>query len=94
MAILGSGVVGGLYAKYLLPCCCSHNSFEFGMQHDHVLKKFNFDLLTLGVEGGVLRENICYHVAAFVIPFYLICNMTNFEVDLYFMMFYPSLKFE
>ena len=23
-------------------------------------------------------ENICYHVAAFVIPFKLICNMTMF----------------
>ena len=28
--------------------------------------------------GGVCRGNICYHVAAFVIPFKLICNMTMF----------------
>ena len=70
------------------------------MQHDHVLEKLNFDLLTsfsrnvcvfgggggagkifatmLGVRG--CRQNICYHVAAFVILFNLICicNMTLF----------------
>ena len=34
------------------------------MLHDHVLKKLNFDLLTRGVggEGGVCRQNICYHI--------------------------------
>ena len=42
---LGSGV-GGLRAKYLLPCCCIRDSLYFDMQHDHVLKKLNFDLLT------------------------------------------------
>ena len=49
------------------------------MQHDHVLKKLNFDLLTPtpGV-GVVCRQNICNHVAAFVILFNLICNMTMF----------------
>ena len=36
------------------------------MQHDHVLKKLNFDLLR--GEGGC-KQNICYHVAAFAIPF-------------------------
>ena len=51
------------------------------MQHDHVLKKLKFDLLTLsprgrGVGGGLREENICYHVAAYLIPFNLICNMT------------------
>ena len=45
------------------------------MQHDHVLKKLNFDLLR--GEGGC-RQNICYHVAAFAIPFNLICNMFMF----------------
>ena len=39
------------------------------MQHDHVLKKFNFDLLTPSSWGrggrGVCGQNICYHVAAF-----------------------------
>ena len=55
------------------------------MQHDHVLKKLIVDLLTptlltptpgSGVRVGVgrgLRENICYHAAAIVIPFNLIC---------------------
>ena len=100
--------VGGLRAKYLLPCCCIHVSLQFDMQHDHVLA---FDILTgppaLG-EGGDLRanyllpcccnswfhsispidpiprvlgerfceQNICCHVAAFVILFNLICTMT------------------
>ena len=31
-----------------------------------------------GGEGGVCRQNICYHVAAYLIPFNLICNMTMF----------------
>ena len=39
------------------------------MQHDHVLKKLNFELLTPSprVEGGggVCGQNICHHVAAF-----------------------------
>ena len=26
--------------------------------------------------GGLCRQNICYHVAAYLIPFNLICNMT------------------
>ena len=46
------------------------------MQHDHVLKKINFDLLTLTLGmggGGVFGQNMCYHVAAFMIPFNLIC---------------------
>ena len=52
------------------------------MQHDHVLKKLNFDLLTQspGLWGvplsGVCGQNICYHVAAFMILFNLICKMT------------------
>ena len=50
------------------------------MQHDHVLKKSNFDLLNRppGSGWGVCRQNICYRVAAFVIPFNLIYNMTMF----------------
>ena len=34
------------------------------MQHDIVLKKFNFDPLTPRV-SWVCRQNICYHVARF-----------------------------
>ena len=61
-------------------CICYHVAafaIPFDMQHDNVLKKFNFNLLTpraLGVCGG----STCYHVAAFVIPFKLICNMSMF----------------
>ena len=50
---------------------------NFDMQHDHVLKKLNFDLLTPS-GGGVSEQNICYHVAAFVILFNLVCNMAMF----------------
>ena len=43
------------------------------MQHAHVLKKLNFNLLThtqgSGGCGGVCRQNIFFHVAAFVILF-------------------------
>ena len=41
---------GRLRIKYLLPCCCM-----FDMQNDHILLKFNFDLLTKpqGSGGGV-----------------------------------------
>ena len=46
----GGGGVGwgwqGSAGIYLLPCCCIHDSLEFDMQHDHVLKKLYFDLLT------------------------------------------------
>ena len=43
----GGGEMGrGLRAKYLLPCCCISDSLKFDMQHDRVLKKLNFDLLT------------------------------------------------
>ena len=52
------------------------------MQHNHVLKKVEFwpiDPITRVEEGGgFYRQNVCYHVAAFVILFYLICNMIMF----------------
>ena len=72
---------GGLRAKYLLQRCCIRDSLYFDMQHDHVLKKLNLDLLipyrrVLGL--GVCVQNICCHVAEFMIPFNLICNMTMF----------------
>ena len=55
------------------------DSNKFNMQHDHALKKMNFDLLTPsprvverwvgggggGGGGGFCEQNICYHVAAF-----------------------------
>ena len=51
------------------------------MQHGYVLKKLNFDIKSPSVGGGGgggRWQNISYHVAAFVIPFNLICNMTMF----------------
>ena len=56
------------------------------MQHNHVMIKFNFDLLTpslgLGDGGGVglgaFRQNIYDHVASFLILDNLIRNMTIF----------------
>ena len=44
------------------------------MQYLHVLEKSNFDLLNRGGEGWGVGANICYHVAAFLIPFNLICS--------------------
>ena len=45
---------GGLCAKHLLPYCCVRDSLKYDMQHDHILKKLNFDLLTPipMIEGG------------------------------------------
>ena len=65
------------------------------MQHDHVLKKLNNDLLTPspgsgGREGGVCRQNICYQVATFLILLYLICNMTMFKKKMNFNLLTPS----
>ena len=53
------------------------------MQYDHVLKKLNFNLLTPRVRGGGAGSaGIIFatmlHVAAPVIRFNLICNMTMF----------------
>ena len=53
------------------------------MQHDYVLKKMNFDLLTTRPEsgGGNCRgreQNFCYYVAAFVSACNLINNVTMF----------------
>ena len=52
------------------------------MQYDHVLKKMNFNLLTPRRGGGGGSVGIIFatmlHVAAPVILFHLICNMTMF----------------
>ena len=56
----------GLRAKYLLVAAFVV-PFSMDMQHDHVLKKLTFDLLThpprVRGMGEVRRQNICYHVA-------------------------------
>ena len=61
----------------MLAWCSLLNSLKFVMQHawPHSEK---VDLLTPRVRGGVCGQTICYQVAAFVIPFNLICNMTMF----------------
>ena len=54
------------------------------MQHDHVLKKLNFDLLarsgaSVCVCGGGSADKIfATMLLHFVIPFNLVCNMTMF----------------
>ena len=75
------GSRGVWYVSYLLylclqlrPCCCIRESFD--VQHDHVPKKMNFDLLR---GEGCCRQNICYHVATFMFPFNVICNMIMFR---------------
>ena len=57
--------------------------FASMLQNGHVLKKLNFALLTSfprghGRRGAGYGQNISCHVAAFVILFNLICNMTMF----------------
>ena len=59
------GVSGALRAKYLLPWCCIHDSLNFDMQNDHVLKKLNFDVLTplpKSTQGVRHRYSIKNHV--------------------------------
>ena len=70
---------GGLPAKYLLPFCCIGDILKFNVQYVYVLKSC---ILTLRppvlAGGGVCWQNIPYYVAACVIPFNLIRNMTIF----------------
>ena len=60
--------------KYMLGYCCNFDSIQFDLQHNHVLNNLSFDLLIRfsWLVGVVCRQNICYHVAVFVIPFNLI----------------------
>ena len=67
------------------------DSISLDMQHDHVLKKLNFDLLTRSGAsvcvcmcvcvcggGGSADKIFATMLLHFVIPFNLICNMTMF----------------
>ena len=54
------------------------DSFLFDMQHDHVLKKWNFDRLTPWVRGGSASKIFATMLLYFMIPFNLVCNMTMF----------------
>ena len=70
---LGSKITFDMFHIYYTSVCSCYNvaafTIPFDVQHYHVLKKFNFDLLMR--EGGGCRQIICYHVAAFAIPFCL-----------------------
>ena len=57
-----SGLVGGLKAKYLPPCCYICDSLQFLYVTWLCSKMFKFDLLT--GSGGVCKHNICDHTAA------------------------------
>ena len=60
------------------------------MQHDHVLKKLNFDLLTRSgasvcvcvCGGGSANKIFATMLLHFVIPFNLICNMILKKLNL------------
>ena len=45
--------------------------------------------LSMSTFAPYLLQNICYHLAALVIPFYLICNMTRFWKS-WILTFYPT----
>ena len=64
------GSKGRLLAKHLLPCCCIYDSLTFDMQHDIVLKKMNFDLLTPRVRRGLW--------AKYLLPF---CASNKFNMQ-------------
>ena len=62
-----------MQANYLLPSCCICDSL-FDMQHDHVLKKLNFDLLTPSPygcrgRGDLWAKKFSTMLLHFVIPF-------------------------
>ena len=60
---------GCLRAKYLLPCCCIRDSLYFDMQHDCVLKKFNFDVLTPGTKTQTFdRKSPLIFFLVFIVP--------------------------
>ena len=74
----------GLRTNDLIPRYCIHDSLLFDMQLERLLITLNFDLWNPTQGSGVGRSagkifatNICYPVAAFVILFNLICNMTT-----------------
>ena len=68
------------------------------MQHDHALKRLNFDLLTRSgacvcvCVGGAADKISATMLLLFVIPFNLICNMTMYE-KVEFRPIVPSLGF-
>ena len=68
---------GSVVEKYLLQCCFISWFLWFDLQHGHVLKKFNFDLLTPSKgKRGIRWQIFATMLLHLVIPFSLICNMT------------------
>ena len=66
MCVCGGGGVGVYVQNICYHAFAFRDSLGIDKQHDHVLKKLNFDLLTPSPgSGGVCEQNICYHVAAF-----------------------------
>ena len=65
---------------YYVTVAASGILFNFDMQHDHVLKKLNFDLLTpypgSGRGGRHLGQIFTALLLHFLIPFKLIFNVT------------------
>ena len=83
----------GLQANCLLQFCCIHDSLQFGMQYDHVLKKLNLAFLPHPLwswEGGSVGKTFVIMLLNYVIPFNLISNMTMFCKKLSFDLFTPS----
>ena len=83
--ILTPSVGWSLRAKYLLPCWCIRDSLWYatGQCSEKLILTFcpHPQCLGWGLVGWgfFCGQNICYNVAAFVIPFNLIiCNMTMF----------------
>ena len=82
----GLGMEGGMWAKCLLPCCCI---LWFALIWYAICpcsekdEFWPFDPIPQDI-GGLLRQNICYHVAAFCDSVNLICNMTMSEKKMNF----------
>ena len=63
-----------MQVKYFLPCCCISDSLQFDMQHDHVLKKWNFDLFTSTPGDGGGREWVRSLGAKYLLPCFCILD--------------------
>ena len=67
-------------AKHFIPyaCCCICYSIKFDMQHDLVLKKLNFDVLTPRVRLGRWVEGL---QAKYLFPCCCICDSFEFDIQ-------------
>ena len=62
----------------VLPCCYISWSHLIRYATWPCSEKVEFWLGSWGKGEGACGQNICYHIAAFLIPFNFICNMTIF----------------